>query len=115
MTLYGIHELAKAAGVKPRTLAAYLARGKCPTPTARLAAGPVWTHEDVAAWLQTRDERLERAHRGRPQGLRPGRVRSDVGLVGLGDLATAASRLECLERGREAAAERPHCEGVLYA
>ena len=60
MTLYGVEELATAAGVRPRTLASYLARGKCPAPAVRLACGPIWTEDEVQAWLEQRDSRLER-------------------------------------------------------
>lgn len=55
--ILGVAELAQAAGVKPRTLAAYLARGKCPAPDADLACGPVWLAATVAAWLEARDRR----------------------------------------------------------
>lgn len=59
-TVYGTAELARAAGVKPRTLAGYLARGKCPPPSIRLECGPLWLETDVAEWLAARAERLER-------------------------------------------------------
>ena len=60
-TLYGVAELARAAGVKPRTLAAYLARGHCPPPDVRLECGPVWYAASVAPWLETRQRRLDDA------------------------------------------------------
>jgi hypothetical protein len=56
--LYGVTELARAAGCKPRTLAAYLARGKCPPADVRLECGPVWFEETVRPWLEARDARL---------------------------------------------------------
>ena len=64
MTLYGVDELARAAGCKPKTLTAYLTRGKCPPPSARLKCGPVWTEEAVASWLEARDARLESLEAG---------------------------------------------------
>jgi hypothetical protein len=57
--LYGVVELAKRAGVKPRTLTGYLSRGQCPAPDVRLACGPVWFEETVDAWIAQRDGRLE--------------------------------------------------------
>lgn len=60
MTAYGLAELARRAGVKPRTLAGYLARGKCPEPTWRFECGPVWVADDVKEWLEAREARVER-------------------------------------------------------
>lgn len=53
--LLGTAELAALMGVQPKTVASYLARGVVvPSPTARLACGPIWRHADVKAWLATR-------------------------------------------------------------
>lgn len=58
--LYGIAELARAAGVRDKTLSGYLARKQCPEPDYRLACGPIWTEATVRPWLDARDTRLER-------------------------------------------------------
>lgn len=58
--LLGVAELAREAGVKPRTLAGYLARGQCPEPSVRLECGPVWFESAVREWLDAREARLER-------------------------------------------------------
>lgn len=60
IVIYGTAELATKAGISERTLSAYLSRGKCPEPSYRLKCGPVWEHEHVAAWLEAREQRLER-------------------------------------------------------
>lgn len=59
MTVYGLAELARAAGVKPRTMSGYLARRQCPDPDVRLESGPVWFAETVEAWIAKRDNRVE--------------------------------------------------------
>jgi len=59
--LLGLAELAREAGVKPRTLAGYLSRGFTPEPDARLACGPIWHRDTVQPWLEEREQRLERA------------------------------------------------------
>ena len=61
MTLYGLAELARAAGVKPRTMSAYVCRGQCPAPDARLECGPVWLEATVNEWIAARDARVETA------------------------------------------------------
>lgn len=58
-TVFGVAEFARAAGVKPKTIAGYLARGRCPQPDVRLECGPVWFESTVASWIATRDSRLE--------------------------------------------------------
>lgn len=51
MKLYGLTEIAQAVGAKPRTVSMWLARGKLPEPTARLAMGPVWTAQAIEGWI----------------------------------------------------------------
>lgn len=58
--ILGAAELAALAGVSVRTLSAYLSRGQCPEPDWRLACGPVWRSETVAAWLEARAARRDR-------------------------------------------------------
>lgn len=57
-TVYGVAELARAAGVKPRTIASYLSRGRVPEPDARLECGPVWFGPTIEPWIAARDSRL---------------------------------------------------------
>lgn len=52
----GIAEVAAMAGVKPKTVSGYVARGVVlPEPLARLACGPVWDRAVIEAWVAARD------------------------------------------------------------
>ena len=46
--------VARLAGVGRSTIAAYLSRGYMPAPAMRLGQSPVWTREQIDAWLANR-------------------------------------------------------------
>lgn len=52
LPLYGVTELAAATGQRRDTISQWYRRGKTPKPAARLAMGPVWMGDDVAAWIE---------------------------------------------------------------
>ena len=52
--LYGLTELAGAAGISPNLAKQWQHRGKLPPPDAVLAMGPVWLGETVERWLRER-------------------------------------------------------------
>lgn len=56
--LLGTAEVAAVLGVSRKTVAAYLARGQMPEPDVKLACGPIWSRETLAAWLAKRDARV---------------------------------------------------------
>src|SRR5438105_281612 len=57
--LLGTAEVAAVLGVSRKTVAAYLARDQMPAPDIKLACGPIWYRETLAAWLAKRDARVD--------------------------------------------------------
>jgi hypothetical protein len=52
--LLGFHELADTFGISKQNTRKHVAKPDFPLPVARLACGPVWSADDVAAYLERR-------------------------------------------------------------
>jgi len=52
--LLGFHELADTFGISKQNTRKHVAKSEFPAPVARLACGPVWSADDVAAYLERR-------------------------------------------------------------
>lgn len=52
--IYGIAEIAKTLGERRQTVAQWHKRGRLPSPTEDLAAGPVWTAAAIEPWIAER-------------------------------------------------------------
>lgn len=52
----GTAQVAERAGVSPRTIASYAARGQMPKPSACPCCGhsPTWAEKEITTWLQNR-------------------------------------------------------------
>lgn len=55
----GTNEVASRAGVSPRTIASYAARGQMPSPSACPCCGhsPTWLASEIDSWLANRPGR----------------------------------------------------------
>lgn len=62
ITLIGIDEFARLAGVKPSTIRQFRWRGVLPEPAGYVQRSPYWRPETVAVWI---------ANRRRPEDGRP--------------------------------------------
>lgn len=51
--IYGLTEIARATGWDRRTLSVWVARGKMPPPTQRLASGPIWDAAVIDPWIKS--------------------------------------------------------------
>jgi len=54
--LYGIREIADEVKARPETVAQWYRRGKLPTPTQRLAMGPVWTERRIRPFIEAQQK-----------------------------------------------------------
>jgi predicted DNA-binding transcriptional regulator AlpA len=52
-----IPDVAAVAGVKPKTIGAYMARGQMPPPDGRLGRTPWWRPDTIKHWLANRPGR----------------------------------------------------------
>jgi predicted DNA-binding transcriptional regulator AlpA len=54
LALLDLDDVARAAGVKPATVRAYLHRRQMPDPVSRAGGSPMWTRPTIEGWLETR-------------------------------------------------------------
>lgn len=78
MELVGLAEIAEMAGVSRQAVANWTSRhASFPSPLARLAAGPIWRKEEIAAWLAFQGASAEKA----PPRFRKGSIYSHADLI----------------------------------